>query len=206
MALGAFMAVDENSEEEKVPVTATHLKVLPGGATRETELESLFRDHSDRVFRTAYRVTGNVVDAEDVLQTVFLRLSRREGTVDLEPSPASYMHRAAVNAALDIMRQRKRQDSVPLDDMLDLAGHPQSRPDAIHASSEIRRMISESIGGLGEKTAEMFVLRYFEGYDNHEIAEIMETSQVVVGVLLHRARGRVKKDMTRMLEGDNEKN
>ena len=52
----------------------------------------------------------------------------------------------------------------------------------------------------------MFVLRYFEGYDNHEIAEIMETSQVVVGVLLHRARGRVKKDMTRMLEGDNEKN
>jgi len=57
------MAVDENSEEEKVPVTATHLKVIPGPNSRETELESLFRDHSDRVFRAAYRITGNTVDA-----------------------------------------------------------------------------------------------------------------------------------------------
>jgi len=200
------MAVDENSEEEKVPVTATHLKVIPGPNSRETELESLFRDHSDRVFRAAYRITGNTVDAEDVLQTVFLRLSRREGAVNLEPSPASYMHRAAVNAALDVVRHRKRQESVPLDEMLDLAGHPQSRPDALYASGEIRRVVSEAVAGLGEKTSEMFVLRYFEGYDNHEIAEIMGTSQVVVGVLLHRARGRVKKYISRKLEGKNENN
>ena len=39
-------------------------------------VESLFRDHNQRVFRTAYRVTGSAADAEDVLQTVFLRVTR----------------------------------------------------------------------------------------------------------------------------------
>jgi DNA-directed RNA polymerase specialized sigma24 family protein len=40
------------------------------------ELERAFRAHHPLVFRTAYRITGNVADAEDVLQTVFLRLAR----------------------------------------------------------------------------------------------------------------------------------
>jgi len=51
----------------------------------------------------------------------------------------------------------------------------------------------------------MFVLRYFEGYDNHEIADMLGTSQLVVGVLLHRARTKMKKQLNRMLEGENEK-
>ena len=200
------MVVDENSEEERVPATATYLKPLPGGKSPSGQLESLFRDHSDRVFRTAYRITGSVVDAEDVVQTVFLRLARRDGPVDLEPNPASYLHRAGVNAALDVVRQRKRTETVPIDLMLDLAGSQQLRPDTQHANREVHRIVQQAVAGLGEKTAEMFVLRYFEGYDNHEIAEILGTSQVVVGVLLHRARARMKKQINRMLEGNNEEN
>src|SRR5712671_563319 len=42
----------------------------------QSPLEILFRQHADRVFRTASRVTGSAADAEDVLQTVFLRLAR----------------------------------------------------------------------------------------------------------------------------------
>ena len=61
-------------------------------------------------------LTGSVVDAEDVLQTVFLRLSRR-GDVNLEPNPGSYLHRAAINAALDLLRQRARTESIPIDDV-----------------------------------------------------------------------------------------
>jgi DNA-directed RNA polymerase specialized sigma24 family protein len=39
----------------------------------------------------------------------------------------------------------------------------------------------------------MFVLKYFEGYDNKEIAQMLGTSHLVVGVLLHRARSQMKK-------------
>ena len=84
-----------------MPVTATHLRAVPAP---QSQLESLFQQHYDQIFRTAYRVTGNANDAEDVLQTVFLRLSRWT-EVNLEPNPASYLHRAAINASLDLVRQ-----------------------------------------------------------------------------------------------------
>lgn len=183
--------------------TATHLKVVPGQAD---ELEGLYREHSDRIFRAAYRITGTVVDAEDVVQTIFLRLARRQDGVSLEPNPASYLHRAAVNASLDLMRQRTRSDSIPLDEMSELPGHPNLSPEAQQRNRELRRIIQNAVGELGEKTGEMFVLRYFEGYDNHEIADMLGTSQVLVGVLLHRARTKMKKQITRMLEGGNEAN
>jgi RNA polymerase sigma-70 factor (ECF subfamily) len=191
------------NEEADLLATATHLKVVPG---QSDQLESLFREHSDRIFRAAYRITGTVVDAEDVVQTIFLRLARRQDGVKLEPNPGSYLHRAAVNASLDLIRQRSRSDSVPLEEMGELPTGSHLSPEAQHRSRELRRIIQNAIGDLGEKTAEMFILRYFEGYDNHEIADMLGTSQVLVGVLLHRARTKMKKQITMVLEGGNEKN
>ena len=65
--------------------------------------EALFREHHGAVYRAAYRITGNAMDAEDVLQTVFTRLLRRERQRPFRER-GSYLHRAAVNAALDLMR------------------------------------------------------------------------------------------------------
>jgi len=186
-----------------VLATATHLKVV---SAQPDELEALFREHSDRIFRAAYRITGSVVDAEDVVQTIFLRLARRADGSKLEPNPASYLHRAAVNASLDLIRQRTRSESVSLDEMSELAGHAHLSPESQHRSRELRAIIQNAISDLGEKTAEMFILRYFEGYDNHEIADMLGTSQVLVGVLLHRARTKMKKQISKLLEGGNEAN
>jgi RNA polymerase sigma-70 factor, ECF subfamily len=189
---------------------ATQLKVIPGAKSEpETvsirDLEGLFREHHDRVFRAAYRVTGSVVDAEDVLQTVFLRLSRRDngGNLSLEPNPGSYLHRAAINASLDLLRQRARTETVPIDDVtMVLAASPGLSPELQQRNRELRDCLRRAISKLGEKSAEMFVLKYYEGYDNIEIAKLMGTSAMVVGVLLHRARARVKKEVGGFLEGD----
>src|SRR4028119_509735 len=90
--------------------------VFEKSAVRPPEaLEAIFREHHGNVFRTAYRITGNAADAEDVLQTVFMRLLRREEQPDLSNSAGSYLHRAAVNAALDTLRRRKRARAVDLD-------------------------------------------------------------------------------------------
>jgi RNA polymerase sigma-70 factor (ECF subfamily) len=199
--------MEDDAKEDKVPVNATHLKAIPGTMPDTTtgsmpELESLFREHHDRVFRTAYRITGSIVDAEDVLQTVFLRLSRRQDEVNLEPNPASYLHRAAINASLDLMRRRGRSDSIPIDDIaLSLAANPKDNPESVRVNQELRARIRKAVSRLGEKSAEMFVLKYFEGYDNQEIARKIGTSPMVVGVLLHRARARVKKEVGDFLEG-----
>src|ERR1700730_9794559 len=58
------------------------------------ELERAFRDHHRLVFRTAYRITGNPGDAEDVLQTVFLRLLRRGRNADALENTEGYLRRA----------------------------------------------------------------------------------------------------------------
>jgi len=74
------------------------------------ELEQAFRAQHRLVFRTAYRVTGNAADAEDVLQTVFLRLLRRN--IDASPmeNPESYLRRAAVTllwTSFDLVRPQR---------------------------------------------------------------------------------------------------
>src|SRR5262252_1316206 len=201
---------NEASEEVNVAINATHLKVIPGAKSEPppglapramTDLEDLFREHQDRVFRAAYRVTGSVVDAEDVLQTVFLRLSRK-GDVNLEPNPGSYLRRAAINAALDLLRQRARTESIPIDDVAPvLAANPRFSPELQQRNRELRDCPRRANSKRGEKSAEMFVLQYYDGCGNTEIARLMGTSAMVVGVLLHRARARVKKEVGDFLEG-----
>ena len=78
-------------------------------------LEQAFLEHKDRVFRAAYRITGNAGDAEDVLQTVFLRLVRQENLSEVS-NLAAYLHRSAVNASLDMLRRRRDARTSSLDD------------------------------------------------------------------------------------------
>src|SRR6266545_5774590 len=110
----------DDTKEDTMLAVATHLKSVPDPLE---ELERLFREHYNLIFRAAYRVTGSAVDAEDVLQTVFLRLVRRKEKLDLSPSPGSYLHRAAVNASLDLLRGRTRSRSVSIEEVTFDAPH-----------------------------------------------------------------------------------
>src|SRR5437899_11302533 len=94
------------------------------------DLEQIFREHHAMVFRAAYRVTGNAGDAEDVLQTVFLRLVKRDPGADPVGNIASFLHRAAVNAALDLVRVKQNIRNIPLDELEPvLAEGSHRRPD-----------------------------------------------------------------------------
>ncbi len=194
------MAGDEVKEERVQAVK--HLRAVP---SPPDEVELLYREHHDHVFRAAYRVTGNVVDAEDVLQTVFLRLVRRQEKVDLSPSPGSYLHRAAVNASLDLLRSRTRSRSVSIEEVAFDAPHSsEPSPETQHLDRELQNQIRGSIATLGPKAAEIVALKYFEGHSNLEIAEMLGTAQMVIGVLLHRARTRLRKEIAKFLEGHHE--
>ncbi|MBL8150994.1 MAG: sigma-70 family RNA polymerase sigma factor [Blastocatellia bacterium] len=176
--------------------TASHLRPVPDPPS---EIEILFRTHYNLVFRTAYKITGNAVDAEDVLQTVFLRLARRKEELNLTPNPEGYFYRAAVNSALDVVRSKSR--SVSIEEVDETATID---PEAERREREFKRLLRKAVSSLGQKAAEMFLLKYFEGYENHEIAKLLGTSQMVVAVVLHRARSKVKKIMGTMLENYNE--
>lgn len=157
-------------------------------------LEALFDDHSETVFQAAYRITGNAADAEDVLQTVFLRLVARGTDLDLAPSPASYLRRAAVNAALDLVRARGVRPAVTLE-LVPPEGLPSTERGAERAMEdrETRDRLRRALGKLHPRMAEMFVLRYLEGRGNVEIAATVGTSASVVAVTLFRARRQIRK-------------
>src|SRR5437764_3859272 len=86
------------------------------------EFAKLFHEHYSLVYRAAYRVTGNAEDAEDVVQTLFLKLLRRQRPLDLDSNPKGYLHRAAVNAALDLLRSRKRAEAAAGESVLENQG------------------------------------------------------------------------------------
>jgi RNA polymerase sigma-70 factor, ECF subfamily len=170
------------------------------------ELENLFQAHHDRVFRTAYRITGSPADAEDVLQTVFLRLVKGHEGYDLSENAEAYLSRAAINASLDLMRSRSRAKSVGLSEVAAEALESKFQsPEAEHADRELQTLIRQAVTRLGKTAGEMFVLRYYEGYDNQEIATMLDTSQMVVGVVLHRARTKLRKEIGHYLEKHHEK-
>ncbi|HUP21372.1 MAG TPA: RNA polymerase sigma factor [Thermoanaerobaculia bacterium] len=181
---------------------------MPPPTPQDAEvLTALFREHSGRIFRIAYRLTGNPSDAEDVLQTIFLRLLRRDEVPDLRASAASYLHRAAVNAGLDLLRARKRTIQVPLqsdneeEPDLPLEADPRTGPESYLERGEQRRRLRDAIASLSPRAAEVFALRYVEGYGNTEIAEMLETTRSSIGVTLHRSRERLKEVLSEGGEG-----
>lgn len=167
------------------------------------ELGDVFQRYHGKIFAAAYRVTGSAQDAEDVLQTVFLRLVKRRDELRLDPNPGAYLHRAAVNAGLDLMRSRSRKRSVALDDLDVQPEDAQSQsPEAHQRDRELRRGLRQAVLGLSDKAAEIFTLRFLEGVSNQEIADMLQMSQSAVGVALHRARNQVKEEI-RSFVGDN---
>lgn len=163
------------------------------------DFERIFNENHALVYRVAYRITGNNEDAEDVLQTLFLRLLRREVLPDIERNPKAYMHRAAINIALDIVKSRARNVSAAnLEEQLHDGTASASRMPAFRVQDWLREALSE----LNPKAAEIFVLKHVEGYDNSEIAQMLGTSRGTVAVLLFRARARLKKSVRRRL-GEN---
>jgi RNA polymerase sigma-70 factor (ECF subfamily) len=174
------------------------------GRVERMSLEEAFLAHKDQVFRAAYRITGSASDAEDVLQSVFLKLARREpGVLDDEIQHlSSYLHRAAVNAALDLIRTRRDAQNMPIEDAeLSRPLELSSRGEGEYNVHDLRRWLRQAVAKLGTRSAEMFVLRYIEGRDNREIAKTLKTTRATVAVTLHRTRSLLKKDFRAYMEG-----
>ena len=210
----------EFKEKHVTPAAANTLQIneamnpakgtIPASTTVEgnsiDDLGVLFRDNYRAVFGIAYRITGSSSDAEDVLQTIFLRLTKNDPRARLTSHPQGYLYRAAVNASLDLLRQRKRANAVSLD-AIDLDQTPKQAggsPEDHVVDSELRELLRQAVAKLEGRASTAFALRYFEGYDNKQIAEILGTSQLVVGVTLHRARTRLRKEIGNYLEKHHE--
>jgi RNA polymerase sigma-70 factor (ECF subfamily) len=146
------------------------------------------------VFRTAYRITGNAADAEDVLQTIFLRILRQPTSGAALTQEESYLRRAAVNASLDVIRQRQASRSVALNEAA-------AQTEPAKADTGIEDCLRRALRTLSERSAEIFALRYFEDLSNQQIAGALDISSVLVAVSLHRTRRQLQKEIRTCMGG-----
>ena len=168
----------------------------PVPSTGSPGLEELFRAHHATVVGAAYRITGSTTDAEDVLQTVFVRLLRRQDAAALIENAGGYLRRAAINAALDLVRDRQAGKHVSLDAHPgQLATAASAAPDRQQETREMRGLIRHAIAQLPARAAEIFALHYFENYSNPEIAQMLGLSAAGVAVTLHRTRTRLQEEI-----------
>ena len=168
----------------------TQVVPIPSSVPVSHDWDEAYRSYHANVYRAAYQVTGNAADAEDVMQTVFLRLWRRTPESAGVENLRSYLYRAAINASLDLLRARQEErKALPLDE-IDL-------PDGTSGADEtimLRSWLRSALAKLNPKHAEMFALRYLQELDNREIAKIVGTSHAVVAITLFRIRKQLQND------------
>jgi RNA polymerase sigma-70 factor (ECF subfamily) len=166
-------------EELLIPVTST--APLAGFA-------ELYERHCEAVFRAALRITGRPADAEDVLQTVFLRVLARGGNAEDVANPDAYFRRAAVNAAVDVLRRRELHAESAYDDL----AHAAVQPPVL-----LKERLRRAIAVLESDDASLFLLRHVEGLSIEELAGMFTIEKNNVAVRLHRIRLRLQAEMER---------
>ena len=175
-----------------MPTASTQIEELLIPVTSTTPLAGfaeLYERHYEAVFRAALRVTGRPADAEDVLQTVFLRVLARGGDVADVALPAAYFRRAAVNAAVDVLRRRELRGEGVYDDQ---APHVAAPPPVL-----LKERLRRAIAAVDSEDASLFLLRHVEGLSIEELSGMFGMEKNNVTVRLHRIRLRLQAEMER---------
>lgn len=148
----------------------------------ETDLESLYAEHADRLWRAIYAYGGDREVASDVTAEAFAQFLNRGSEIR---SPARWIWRAAFRIAAGELKARRMTDALPTN--LDLA-YP--------SAGELLGTLSL----LPPRQRAALVLHYYGGYKAREVAEIIGSTSATVRVHLSQGRRRLRK----LLEEDDE--
>lgn len=142
------------------------------------EILRLFHQYKDAVYRLALSLTGSPADAEDVTQTVFLKLMEKQP--ELEPGKErAWLLQVTANECRSLYRWLRRRSTVSLDEALAVAA-PEYTPLLTHVMQQ------------RPKDRAVLYLFYYEGFSTEEISRMLHTSQSAVTTRLHRARKTLK--------------
>jgi RNA polymerase sigma-70 factor (ECF subfamily) len=154
----------------------------------------LYRRYKDKVYGTAYSLTGERSAADDVAQEVFIRVFRKVDAFQERSSFSTWLYRMTVNLALDRQRSEQRVRRLS-DEVIDRA---RARPEAVEhdgrrglsagmEAEELGGEVGRAVRSLSDKLGVVVVLRYLEGLAYEEIAQVLEISVGTVKSRLNRA-------------------
>jgi RNA polymerase sigma-70 factor, ECF subfamily len=150
--------------------------------------DEVVREHADRVYRLAYRLSGNRADAEDLTQETFVRVFKSLA----EYTPGTFegwLHRITTNLFLDMVRRRQRIrfDALP-DDAGDRLASNTSSPEQAFAEMHLDPEVQQALDALPADFRAAVVLCDLEGLSYEEIAATLGIKVGTVRSRIHRGR------------------
>ncbi|HMC62425.1 MAG TPA: sigma-70 family RNA polymerase sigma factor [Candidatus Solibacter sp.] len=182
LAVLAMAGAAETPEEQRSVIEAAKSGDLAA-------FEILMRQHERLVLVTALRLVGNMPDAQDVSQEVFLKLYRNLRKVDGAQSIAGWLYRVTVNAVRDLQRRKRPEAPMEFAENLPAGG---TDPQQAATEAERRRALEMSLRMLPEKERAALVLRDLEGLTTEEVARVLGSSEATVRSQISKARVKVR--------------
>ncbi len=158
----------------------------------EAAFTVLVKRYERSVLNTIYRYTGDSGAAEDIAQEVFIKIWHHARDFKGKSAFSTWLYRIVVNHCLNFRNERKRKQTVPLDESIvqDCPGL-----DAKFEQERKAQMVRDAVKKLADRQRLALILSRFEGYSYDEIAETMKVSLSSVESLIFRAKSSLKKKL-----------
>jgi RNA polymerase sigma-70 factor (ECF subfamily) len=164
-----------------------------------TAFAELVRRYRQKIYTLAYRVLGNHLDADEVVQETFVRVYRRRRELGSVKYFSTFLIRIATNYSIDLLRKRRSQSIVtddtallPGEIQLDLASRVVT-PDEEYENKCLMAEITEALEHLPPKQKLTAILHDIQGFSKSEIAQVFGCPEATVRSNLHIARSKLKR-------------
>ena len=182
----------------------TENELINGVIARDrASVTCLVETYRKRVIKTAYYFLGNMDDAEDVAQEVFLELVNSMPGFRRSSALSTWIYRITVNRSLNaVKRNRQRQIFTRIEKLFGIENRQKNviisgsvLDNDPMAEDETRELLKETVSGLPENQRTVFILSKYEELSYKEISEVTGLSISSVESLLHRAKMNLRKKL-----------
>ena len=153
-------------------------------------MSQLVSQYQKPVFNAAYRILGNMDDAADATQTVFLKVFEHIGDYDQRFKFFSWVYRIAINESLNQVKKRRPQESLD-----DSQASPWQGPSEELESARLCQKVQDALMLLNEDYRTVVVLKHISGCSYQQIAGILQLPEKTVKSRLYSARQLLKKTL-----------
>jgi len=181
-------------EEDESEVKQLIVRIKDGDKAAFSELVRCYRN---QVASLAYKVVNDYDEAADVTQIVFIKMFKNIWRYDDRKKFYTWLYRITINASIDYVRKHHRHRTESIDNLADSFENIKSDPETAYRRQQINDYINRAAQTLNDKQLSAFMLRDIEGCKVDDVADIMNMPVATVRWYLHRARTKIRKELTR---------
>jgi len=163
----------------------------------QSAFQKIVDKYRTQVASIAYKMVGDYEDAKDISQIVFVKTYQNLEDFDTTKKLSTWLYRITINASIDFIRKHKKHKHELLDNIFGELREKKADVEKLYQSSLINWAIKSSMEALNPRQKAVFVLRDLEGLDIREVAQITGMPQATVRWYLHRARSKLRGELTK---------